>query len=277
MKNRILINSGSALTDLTTNLDNYYGDTSTINLTTSAAIYIGQPYPFNHLYFKVSTVNQIAATLTLKVWDGSTWASVAELLDETSAFTESGYMTWIPDKNEVWQREDTVDSNDTEIVTGLGDKTIYDKYWIKITTDTNITATTALQWVGNLFGKEDDIEGSYPSLAQSTYKTAWEAGKTDWEEQRYIASRSLLHDLINKRIIKNSAQVLDRQIFIPACTHKTAEIIFTGLGSDYEDDRILAGTNYRNSLKLDIYNKDENNNARLDPSERKSRQGMLTR
>lgn len=277
MKNRILINSGSALTDLSTNLNDYFANTSVVNLTTSAAIYIGQTYPFNHLYFKTSVVNTTGATFTVKLWDGDSWTAVAELIDETSAFTKSGYMTWTPDKNESWIMDDTVDSAGNEQITGLGDIKIYDRYWIQITTDTSIDNTTALQWAGNLFATDNDIKAEYPELLRSTYLAAWESGKTTWEEQRVKASEILLNDLITKRIIKNSAQVLDRYVFVPALVSLASELIFSGLGDDYEDQRALAFRKYRERIKLDIYNKDENNNARLDPKETRSRQGMLKR
>lgn len=272
MKTRFFYNDSTNLEDFSTQLNNYQQGSAQITMLSNHALYIGQECAFNHLYFKLSQLNINPADLTVKLWDGTVWREVAELIDETNGFTESGFLTWTPNKDETsWSREDT-----DEGVTGLEDVKVYDLFWIQITSSADLSQLT-LDWVGQKFCEDEDLYSLYPLLMQSNMKTAFTPGKTDWEEQIAAASREIVRDLVRAGVISDSGNVLRRDLLLDACIHKTAEIVFRPFGDDYDKKKVGAHGDYKAALNLKRYKTDKNNNAILDSNERRSRTGFLTR
>ena len=159
---RYIKDKNGTLTDLTREIFDYDNGTATINLeVTTDYLYIGQILPFNHLYFKVGVVNDQTATLSLDYWDGTSWRAMVDVIDETSSsgvtLAKSGHISWVPSKNYVWHYDDTTTSGGVEQITGLGDVTIYDMYWVRIKTSANLKAETTLTWAGNLFSTDTDL------------------------------------------------------------------------------------------------------------------------
>lgn len=272
MKNRVLIDKSSTITDISTSVNNYHGGTDVVYLEVGDYLYIGQVSPFNHLYFNVSVVNTETSVLSAQLWDGDGWEDVAEIVDETEGFSASGYITWTPDKESSWIRDDT-----NEMDSPLTTVKIYDRYWMRLTTDVAFSNTTALSWTGNLFCSEQELFAEYPSFSRSSYLGAWESGKTTWEEQRVTVSSMVSDDLVSKNIINNSGQVIERYQLRDAAVAKAAIIIFAALGDDYIDDYEKAVKEYNKRINKDIFRVDENNNGRISPQENLIRQGRLTR
>lgn len=277
METRLLTDISSTLTDYSVESNDYYAQTVPIVLTTSDYLYIGQRHPFNHLYFKFDTVNTNTLTISISLWDGDEWIAVADIQDETNGLKQDGFITWTPDKHEGWAQEDTVDSNDNEEVDGLGDVRIYDRYWARFAVSTNVSASSALQWVGNLFSNDNDLKTEYAELVTSSYLDAWESGKTDWEEQHYRAAEIVINDLIKKNIIKFKGQVLERDTFKIPSVHSVAEMIYAGLGDDYENNRTRALNKYIKSIDKVIYNVDLNRDGLLNDWEANFKAGKFTR
>lgn len=270
---RILFSDNGTLTDISTNIVDYHQGTAVINYTlTEDAIYIGSELPFNSLYFKPSVVNTAAATPTISYWAGDEWVSMVDVLDETSlagaTLGQSGHITWTPDKTEKWQREDTVDTQGNESVTGLGNVTIYDLFWLKVTFSATLDVTTALSYVGVKFCSDSDLTGEHVLFGNTTFKSNYESGKTSWEREIVLASRLIVSDIIKKQAIWSGDQLLNRRIFIDACVSKTAELIFSALGDDYTDDRDNARSEYKSRLALPNFSVDTNSNAVMDRHER---------
>jgi hypothetical protein len=61
------------------------------------------------------------------------------------------------------------------------------------------------------------------------------------------------------------------------CVSKTAELIYSGLGDDYIDQKTAARNEYKSRLKKDIFKTDKNANGILEPFEERVRQGRLHR
>lgn len=271
MKTRFLYKTGSTITDESVAISSYNTGSATLTMDAADALYIGQEVPFNHLYFKMDTLNTNSADLTVELWDGAAWVGIAELIDETNGLQSSGFVSWTPDKDEGWAREDTDDS-----VTDLETVKIYDLYWIKITTSATLTETV-FNWLGQQFNTDEDLYSLYPLFAQSNMKTAFEAGKTTWEEQIVKAGEEIIRDLIRSGIVNYSGQVLRRDLFLNASIHKVAEIIYRSFGKDYIDDKTAAHGDYKAALNLKQFKVDLNNNAKLDIFEQKTRTGFMTR
>lgn len=271
MKKFIFSDNGT-LNDYSYKVEDYHANTVTIDYTSAQDyIFIGSELAFNSLFFDLSTANTASTAVTVEHWDGSSWEEMVDVIDETSlsgaSFGQSGYITWTPNKQKVWQKNDTVKSNGSVEITGLGDVTIYDLYWIRISFSNTLDIGTTLNWIGPKFCKSNDVDGEYRLLAKSAFKTSYESGKTDWEKEIILASRLLIEDLKSKEAIVDGDQLLERRLFKDACVSKVAEIVFTNLGDDYVDDAKRAQTEYKSRLNKKNYKADKNNNARLDKQE----------
>lgn len=281
MLDRIILSDNTTLSDLSTSLEGYRTAADTVALVAAEdKIYLGSHFPFNHRYFKVDTANTNASVVGIKYWDGNEFVSVVDVLDETAVagvpFAQSGWITWFPDKEESWIREDTADRNGA-LIPNLGQLTIYDLYWIELTVSADLSAGTALKFVGQRFSDDNDLEAEFPDLARSNAKCAFDSAKTDWEEQSIMASRIIVDDLKQRQIAFSKNQILERRELRGASVQKVAEIVYNAFGDDFVDQRIDARREYDSRLNKDIFQFDLNNNARQDFAELGVRQGSLKR
>jgi len=282
MNNRIIYSDNGTLSDFSTDLANYHAGTGTMSFVAAEdAIYIGTYIPINHLYCKVGgIVNSQASVIIVSPWNGSAFVSAAEVIDETSvagaSLAQSGFISWVTDKNELWGRDDTVVSG-AEKVTGLGSITIYDRYWLKLTFSADLTASVVLSWVGHLFSDDNSFASEFPDLMRSSNMTSFESGKTDWEEQHVVAAKQLINDIIYQRKIDMVGQILDRRDYELAVNQKVAEIIYTAFGDDYIDQKTEARKEYSSRLNKLFPKVDLNKNARYDVQEQIKVRGKLMR
>jgi len=212
--------------------------------------------------------------LSVKYWTGDEWFSVVDTIDETSGLTASGYITFTPDKDESWMMEST--NHDSDQITGLTSVKIYDRYWIKITSSANFSATTRIDWVGRKFADDTDLGYEFPELVATNTKTGT-GFTTGYEAVHVKAAEVLVSDLIKKKMIFDKGQVLDRDAFKNAAVQKCAEMIFNMLGDDYVDQRNAAREEYQHRMDVSIGLIDTNLNAIEDVSERIQRSGWLSR
>jgi len=263
MKRFIFSNNGT-LSDQTTSLSDYHQGTFVIDYTQNEdAIYIGSSLPFNSVFISVSTPNAIASPPSVALWNGDSWKNAVDVIDETNGLFNSGYLTWTPNKDEVWHMEDSED------IPELSTLTIYDLYWIKITLSATITPTTALNWIGQKFCSDNDLTNEYTLFSNSTFRGNYKAGKTSWENEIIIASRLMVEDIKKRRAIESGEQLLVRSMLLDACVAKTAQLIFKNLGDDYKDDAENAKKEYYERINKANFGSDKNNDGRLDPSEKR--------
>lgn len=277
MINRILYSDNGTISEWTTELEKYQTGSQTFSYVAGEdAIYIGSLYPFNHKYFKVGgTPNAESASISIQYWDGDEFVSVVNIVDETASggasLAQSGFITFTPDEDKIWGLEHTED------ITELSTVKIYNMYWLKITFSADLTASTILSWIGQKFSDDDDLGSEYPELVRSAMLTAFESGKTDWEEQHVRAAEILIKDLIEANVIDNRNQILVRDKFRLAAVSKCAELAFRGFGDSYADNRIDARNEYNSRKKMRIYMIDKNEDALLGFSESRIRHGFATR
>ena len=233
-------------------------------------IYIASDLPFNHFYLKhAPRANNIPATMKVEYY-GTTWHEVVDLKDETNAIFQDGYVEFTPDRDNGWSSVEL--SEDVGLT-----KVVYDKYWIRISFDATLKANCELSFLGNKFSDDVDLFHEYPIFNSSDFLTAFEAGKTDWEEQHVKAAEIIIADLIKKRVIIDAGQILDRRKFIGASVCKVAEIIYGAFGNDYLEQKREAASEYHKRLDLSQYSVDTNGDAILQPIETSIRQGWLSR
>lgn len=278
-KTRILYSNNGVITDLTADINNYHAGEFSFNGFVAAEdyLYIGNIAPFNHFYMKLDVVNTEALSLNVHYWSGSQWRSVIEVMDETNGLTESGFLTFVPDRNHAWINSDTNGTGQT--ITGLENITIYDKYWVRVSLSANPSSTAALSWIGQKFSNDDDLGSEYPELLNQNVKASFESGKTDWEKQHVRAAELIVAELIKANIIYSKNQILERSTFMLPSVSKVGELIYSSFGDDYIDQANNARAEFKSRMQKGIYDIDSNSDGELDPFESSmgSKQGFMSR
>lgn len=271
MMTRVLFSDNGTIFDLSSTLDDYKNGSSELEVVASEdAIYIGAYHPFNSKFFKVKTAPTLSMEPTVKYWTGSNgWKDAVEVIDETNGLKTSGHITWTPNKDHGWTREDTTK------ITELSSKTIYDLFWLKITF--SIDETVELSWIGELFSSDDDLGAEFPDLLRTQTLDSFETGKTNWEHQHVIAGKLLIDDLMSKKIINFKEQLLNRKEFTLASVQKCASIIYSSFGDDYIDNKKECDIEYKKRINKDIFNLDKQESAQVTVSSIVERQMRLTR
>lgn len=269
LNNRVIINNNGTLTDASIPLSNIHSGTQVFDFETATDyLYLGSDLPFNHRHFDIVTVNSVAATPTISLWSGSEWVNAIDVIDQTASagvsLAQDGIIAWRPDEDESsWSWDDTDDMANS----GLQTLKIKGLYWARINWSADLTDTLSFNYIGYKFSSDAELESEYPELAQSSLKTAFKAGKTDWNEQTLVAAEYIINDLRQMNVITSMNQILDWRVFSKASVHKTAEIIFRAFGDDYKDNLLEANKQYKNSLQLKQYNVDQNRDATLTEAE----------
>jgi hypothetical protein len=273
MNKRFFYLDNSTLSDWTPALNNYKTGSKNMPFVAGQhALMIGSRLPFNHFYVKLANSNAHISTLQVSYWSDNGWRSAVELIDETEAFKNSGFITFTPDKNTNWKMEE-----ESQKIPELSNVIVYNYYWLKLTFTNNLHVNTTIDWIGNLFSDDNDLGAEFPDLVKTSVLTSYQTGKTNWQEQHVKAAEIIEQDLINRGIIDGSESILDREWYRNASVQKTAEIIFGAFGDDFSDQRIQARDEYKLRLVKRLARVDKNNNAIEEPFERKVVTGFLCR
>lgn len=270
MKSKIIFSDNSVLADNSRDLNDYQAGTTALSwVATQDALFVGSPYPFTSKYIKVSTANPSgSARLSISYWDGTAWRSMSDFTDHTVSsgrtLARSGYLEFATDKRYTWTACDTVDSNDQEKVTGLGDVTVYDMYWIKITATEDLSAT--LSWCGDIFCQDADLGALSPHLLNATFMTDWKAAKTDWEEQRVVATDLIIQALKNLHL-EDANLLLNKSELCLATVYQTMAVIYGAMGDGYTEQAAESADTATKLLKTKNITKDNNLDGRRNPTE----------
>jgi hypothetical protein len=275
MHNRVLYSDNGTFSDYTVNLNKFRTGEESFNFVAAEDyIYIGSWAPFNHLFFKMgSTVNANNVNISIEYWEGNNWESVVEIFDETNGLQQDGFITWVPNQDEKWFSEDTEDMNNS----GLQTRTIYDRYWLRISFDGDLTAGTSLKWLGQKFSDDNDLADEFPQLLKTEYLTGFESGKTDWEEQHVAAAQIMIQDIKNSKQINFDGQILAKEDFKRASVQKVAELVYNTFGEDFREEKVIARTEYWERLKKVRPAIDKDKDAIVDRSEKKAVTGFMSR
>lgn len=275
MQRRFIFNNNSVIKDLTVGL-NKYDDTSTAFAYQSGDyLYINSSLPFNNIFIKVGSPNAVATTMSVGYWTTDGWISAIEVIDETNGLFQSGRVTFTPNRDKGWEKEDTNYSGNT--IDGLESLNIYTSYWIRISFNQTLTSTTRLDWIGQIFSDDDDLNAEFPNLNRNNVRQAFQAGKTSWEEQHVRAAELIIKDLEDNQILNSGNQILIASEFKNASVQKVAEIIYTAMGDDYADQKTEARREYQSRLSRRIARVDRTAQAIVTNSEKGNETGFLRR
>lgn len=266
---RIFWSDNGTLVDVSKELNDFRSNNYTLPIVAAEDyIYIASLLPFNHKWIEVGTANDQASVISAQIWWANSWNNALDEMDYTSssgvALAQSGIFRFQPDRLKGWDRE--LDADD---VTGLDTTVaINDYYWMRLSFSADLNASTAISYIGHKFSDDDDLYSFYPVLNNSAFQSSFASGKTDWNEQAFMAAQTIIRDLRAKSIIFERDQILDYELFNEASIHKTAEIIFGGFGQDYSDDMKMARALYRESLDIKQFNIDKTGDGSLQGVER---------
>ena len=278
--NRVLLLRSGVLTDLSSALSDVNAGTKVIDIGLNDYIYVGSDLPFNHRHFEVQVANDQAVSMAVDIWDGENWISTLDVVDETQStvgqtLSKSGIISFTPNPDvNSWAWDDTDEMSGS----GLETLKIFGLYWARFKPSASLKATTELLYVGHKFSTDAAMEAEYPDLARSALKTAWKAGKTDWNEQHLLAAEYITGDLrASKNLITSTNQILNWENYEKAGVHRAAAIIYQGLGEDYARELGVAMNAYKAALNVGNHQIDRNRNATLDEQERVETNVFMTR
>jgi len=245
-------------------------------------IYIGSDLPFSQKFIDIITPNTNSAAINVELWDGNSWQQVVDILDETAngvvSFAKDGIVSWKTKKNEPGWSNESESSDIPELSTTV----IYCFYWLRIEFDADLSSGTTINHVGYKFSDDDQLYSQYPDLKNTQMLDCFEptepsGTKLDWDEQSLVAAQQLTNQMRTSGITWSPAQIVDFEILQEASVHKTAEIIYSAMGTAYEDNRKLAQEKFSKAFSMKKFNIDRNQNARLDEGERIVSTAFLSR
>jgi len=240
---------------------------------TGEYLYIGSVLPMNNLWFDMKVPSVVnGAVPTVEIWWANAWHSAVDLIDETDGLKKTGRIQWNTDRFKSWDFEQT-----SEDVQGVQSFKIYWKYWLRVSWSANLSVTTEIKYVGQRYSSDTVLYSFYPDLRAPALMSAFETGKTNWNEQHYMAAEHIERDLKKRGIIKDRAQIMDWHMLQDASCHKVAEIVYTSFGEPYADQLARARKDYNEAVNLKHYNLDVSGNGSLEPIERKFSTDFMTR
>ena len=262
--------SESAFTDITRQVNDFNTGIVSLVFDTGDYLYFGSFLPFNHKFFKFGAPNSVAATPTVETYDGTEWDTVVDQLDYTelngATFGRSGILQFTPNLFETnWNivSRTTQEANLPEFANG---PEIYQKYWARISYSANISYQ--LKYVGSKFCDDDDLYQEYPFFNNNSIRQAWDGTKVDWEDQQILAAEYIVFELKRRNIIVERSQILELSTLKEAAVHRTAHIIWNGLGArNYSEELGKSAKLYIDAMNQNKFETDTDGDGRKDRSE----------
>lgn len=273
---RVVFSNNGTLSDISVATGDFREATSVVPYTAGEDyIFIGSFLPFNHKHFDLSVVNDQASSVSIDIWDGNSWIAAVDIIDQTSvggvSLAQDGIISWASNIDDSsWNREEK-----SFQVTGLTGTAIYNLYWVRMSFSQSLNSLTAIDYIGHKFSKDSQLYDIYPELNDATVLSSFESGKTDWEEQHYLAADMIIRDLKKKNALVSPDQIMDWEIFREPSIHACAMQIYWGLSQYDKHDK--ARDKYQHIADLGFLNLDLNRDGRLGITEKVIRQGFLSR
>jgi hypothetical protein len=219
-------------------------------------LYLGVKKPFTTRYFYFATPNTNPCTLTVEYWNGTAWTAVEDLIDQTHGFTQSGFISWTGSSNWNYKEQTPI------VASSSVDPKLY-LYWVRIRVSADLSASTSLQAILNLFCDDTLFQAMYPNIATSAY---YPSGKTNFLEQYEAAKNMVVLRLKQKGEIKDETEILDITEVAAAAVHATAYILLNPIARDDVKRQAAADAKaaLNDEIKNSVFTLDQNNNATLD-------------
>jgi hypothetical protein len=273
---RIFYKNSSGLNEITSTVSQYNSNSLQFSYQIGDYFYMLSDTPFNHYFFSVSGLgNSNVSTIILEYYSSSGWKEVVNKADYTELFSKSGVTEFTPDRSYPWMMSST--NHGGQQIPGLTDVVVYDTYAFRISFQNNLSNNVRLNYIGSIFSDDIDLYSEFPLFRDTEFLEAFQAGKSNWEEQHVRAGEIIIRDLKKKRVVYSSGQILERILFRDASIQKTAEIIFGSFGNDYTEQALRARKEYDARMSLEFFQTDTNNNGIKDGFENAVSSGWLSR
>jgi hypothetical protein len=263
---RVILYKSGTFSDITVKVNEWNnGKTADITMDPGDYLYIASFLPFNHKYLSFQTVSVAQLVPIIELCAGRTeWNTVADQLDYTDGFRESGILQFTPQYDEKgWG---IIGKSTTEVDDLANAPVVYQSYWMRISFDD--PAAFELKYIGQKFSSDVDLFEEYPNLRQTAILSGWATGKTDWDDQHLLAATYISKEMVQRGLIFTNNQILDISTLRNPAVHKTASIIYSGLGAkNYEAEIKLAAQNFETAMTQKIFQVDLNANAVKDRGE----------
>jgi hypothetical protein len=201
-----------------------------LDINKNCSIYVGAFTPFNFFYFKGRTYNLDNSLMQVSYWNGKNFQGSYFVYDETEGFKKEGYVDFQIDPKIGWKIV-----GDTRSVSELQGLPYYDLYWAKINFSEDLT-TVGLEFLGDMFCTDEDLYKEFYKFSTDDFKDAWGSSKTNWFDQRVIASNLIVNELKKQKRIISSGQIVKRETLINACVQQVASLIFRNSGGNYANE-----------------------------------------
>lgn len=258
--------SAPSWTDYTVALNEWKnGQNVTLTFNAGDYLYISTFLPFNHKFFRFFAGSVAARSPLIELLNApNEWSPVVDSIDYTGGMKQSGVLQWTPNFDKNWG---LVTDSSRDIDALANGPTVYDAYWMRISFATVTTFT--LSYIGQRFSSDYDLFMEYPILQNQQILAGWAQGKTDWEDQHLISALYIAKIMRQRNIILSDNQILDIATLRSPSVHKTAHIIYSGLGArNYAEEIKLAAENFERAMTQDKFRTDVNGNARLERAEK---------
>ena len=221
--------------EITQSTQDLSANTTAFVLTTAEFLYVGFQDRFASRYFKMGTANTNSANLTVEYYNQqNTWAEVEDLVDQTNGFTQDGFINW-QNKND-WKAFKQTPIDDVAL------------YWVRISTDADLSAGTTIQSVINLYSDDEMLRIYYPELiTDSRYLPD---SRTDFLEQHQSAKELVVLRLKQRKLISREGQIIDINEVAQAAVHATAYLILNPIATN-DTTREMADRAFQN-FQLEI-------------------------
>lgn len=253
--------------DISAAVNSYaYENAATMDLPTSGDyLYIGSEVPFNNLWFQLHTANNTTTQVAIDTWWGQQWTPCVDIVDETAvsgvSLAKHGRIQWSLDDLKGWDCEDR-----SADVPGLENTKIYNMYWARFSWNNGVPPSGFYSYIGQKFSGDQELFIYWKDLDRPQLLQTFD--QTDWTEQSILAAEAIIRDLKAAGKIIHRGQIFDHTVFTEASCHKTAELVYAGLGQAFESSRVICHEYYRQAMKTGLNRLDNDKSGRLTQKEK---------
>lgn len=258
-----ILHDEAGFTDRTNDAADYGRDEFDFAFTAAGFLYIGFEKPFHAAYVEMNTADDAGASFTAEYHNGTAFTTLDSFQDETKAMSRSGFFRWV--NPEDWAAS-TV--NGTE------------KYWIRISTDTDFNAATKIQGLSLVFSDDQELKKLFAAVLNSEILPV---GYSSHILSHVVARDAIIQKLRNQNYVirENSASggqklltmwdLLNIEEIRTAATYKALAQIYFDISDSDADVYFAKYEKYeRDFQNLSVWSRltlDVDNDGEIDPGE----------
>jgi len=255
--------NGSTYTNYSNELLDFGRDTVSLTLANTDFLYVGYFKSISDLYAELSTANTTDTTFSVEYYNGTTWADVSGLFDESNSFQRSGFISW--NRNLSDEQKTTIDGDEL--------------FWYRLQPALTHSASV-LDGLNIVFADDQDLKKEFFEISQYIPTGA----------NSHILTHLAVRDEIIQDIRRDGRFVLDNNTgyvedidaydllnidqINQAATYLALSKIFFNIADNgdatdvyiYKRDQYMA--KFKNAMQLFFLSIDTDNDGQLDQEER---------